>query len=95
VLATHLDEMYHDATGTPGSVRIVLTAVLTDPGRRAIVGRRTFTARAVVTSDDAAGAVRAMAAALGSMLDEIVAWSASAAHGSHGTVSSVTAHPAA
>jgi ABC-type uncharacterized transport system auxiliary subunit len=75
-------------------VRIVLTAVLTDSGRRAIVGHRTFTARAVVTSDDAAGAVRAMAAALGSMLDEVVAWSASAAHGSHGTVSSVTAHPA-
>jgi cholesterol transport system auxiliary component len=79
VLATRLEELYHDASSTPGTVRIVLTAVLTHPALRAVVGQRRFTASAPAPTEDAAGAVRGIAVTLGPLLDEVVAWTATTA----------------
>jgi cholesterol transport system auxiliary component len=73
VLRTRLDEIYHDAAQPPGTARIVLTAQLVDP-ERGVIARRTFTASAPAASYDAPGAVRGFNQALGTLLDEIVAW---------------------
>lgn len=74
VLATDLEELYHDAIAAPGSVRVTVSAALTDPSRRALVARRSFTRSAPVASYDADGAVAAFNQAVGALLDDIVAW---------------------
>ena len=74
VLSTYLAELYHDAAVAPGSGRVSLTAELTDPARRVLVARRSFTASASAPSYDAPGAVQALNHALGTLLDELVAW---------------------
>lgn len=74
VLATRLDEIYHDAAERPGTARIRLTAQLLDAASRTVIARRVFTASAPATSYDAPGAVRGFNQALGSLLDEIVRW---------------------
>jgi len=74
VLSLYLAELYHDAAANPGSARIALTAELTDPARRVLVARRSFSASAPAASYDAPGAVRAFNQALGALLDEVSAW---------------------
>lgn len=74
VLSTHLAELYHDAASAPGSARVSLTAELTDPARRVLVARRSFSASASAASYDAAGAVQAFNQALAALLDELAAW---------------------
>ena len=74
VLSASLGELYHDAAVAPGSGRVSLTAELTDPARRMLVARRSFAASASAASYDAPGAVQALNQALGSLLDELVAW---------------------
>lgn len=79
VLDTHIDEIYHDAAGGPGSARITLTVSLSDPSRRVAPAQRRFSASAPAPTRDAAGAVQAFDAALGPLLDEVVAWAGQAA----------------
>jgi cholesterol transport system auxiliary component len=74
VLGTQLEELYHQAASRPGSVRITLTATLSDPARRAILARRTFTRTAPAASYDAKGAVAGINQALGELLNDVVAW---------------------
>jgi len=74
VLSTYLTELYHDAAVDPGSGRVSVTAELTDPVRRMLVARRSFSASASAASYDAPGAVQALNQALGTLLDELVAW---------------------
>jgi len=74
VLNTSLTELYHDATVEPGSGRVALTAELTDPARRTLIARRSFATSASAASYDAPGAVQALNQALGTLLDELVAW---------------------
>lgn len=74
VLSTFLTELYHDAAVDPGSGRVELTAELTDPARRTLLARRSFTISASAASYDAPGAVQALNQALGALLDELVAW---------------------
>ena len=74
VLTTHLDEIYHDAAERPGTVRIRLTAELSEPGTRSVAARRVFTASAPAASYDAPGAVRGCNEALAALLNDIVAW---------------------
>jgi cholesterol transport system auxiliary component len=81
ILTAHLEEMYYDASTSPGTARIALTAVLTDPARRSIDGQRRFTASAPATTPDAAGAVQGFDVAVGPLLDEVVAWTSQAAAG--------------
>ena len=74
VLATHLEEIYHDAAENPGAARVTLTAEMVDTKRRILVGRRRFSASVPVPSHDAAGAVAGCRLAIGLVLDQIVAW---------------------
>jgi ABC-type uncharacterized transport system auxiliary subunit len=74
ILETHLVEIYHDASAPPGTAHIILSAALIDSASRATIARRTFSHSAQSASYDAAGAVRAFDAALGALLDDVVAW---------------------
>jgi cholesterol transport system auxiliary component len=82
VLSTHLEEIYHDASISPGQARIVLTAELSDPARRSNPAQRRFTASAPVATADAEGAVQAFDVVLGPLLDEIADWAGQAARSS-------------
>lgn len=74
LLRTQLDEIYHDASTPPGVARVRLTAELSDPTKRLLLGRRRFSAAVPVAPFDADGAVRAIGQALGQVLDELTAW---------------------
>ena len=76
ILATHLDEIYHDAAQQPGTARLTVSAQLVDPKSRAVVAQRVFNGAAPAASFDAPGAVDGMRRALGTLLDEIAAWAA-------------------
>lgn len=78
VLRTDLEEIYLDASGGGGIARISVTATLTDRSNRSIVGRRRFAASAPASTVDVQGVVQGFDAALGPLLDEIVAWTAEA-----------------
>ena len=69
-----LDEIYHDASETPGTARISLIAELIDPAGRTVIARHTFKRSAPAASYDAPGAVQAFRQALAALLDEVVAW---------------------
>ena len=79
ILTARLEEMYHDASTSPSTAHIELTAVLSDPARRTVRGQRRFTASAPAATPDAAGAVHAFDVALGPLLDEVVDWAGRAA----------------
>lgn len=74
ILGTHLAEFYHDAATAPGSVKVVVTAELTDPVRRILLARRTFERSVPAPSYDAPGAVQAFNIAVTALLDDIAAW---------------------
>ena len=79
LLRTHLVELYHDAVAPPGTARATLSAELSDPAGRSLLGQRSFSVSVPVASYDAAGAVQGFGQALGQMLDEVAAWAAQAA----------------
>ena len=74
VLHTHLAEFYHDAATPPGSVKVTITAELTDHARRALLARRTFSRSAAAPTYDAPGAVQAFNRAVKAILDDISGW---------------------
>lgn len=74
VLNTRLEELYHDASQSPGTAHITLAVELIDPVSRAVLARQRFTRTAPTASYDAAGAVAGMRQALDALLDEVVAW---------------------
>jgi cholesterol transport system auxiliary component len=74
VLRTHLEEIYHDAGAPPGSVRLALSAELTDGTQNGLIARRSFSRSAPAPSYDAQGAAKALGEVLGALLDELVAW---------------------
>jgi len=74
LLSTHLEEFYHDAAASPGSVRVTVTAELIDPGRRTLLARRTFERSTPAATYDAPGAVQAFGSAVTALLDDIAAW---------------------
>jgi cholesterol transport system auxiliary component len=74
VLNTRLEELCHDASTSPGSVRIEMSAVLVDHAQRAIVAQRSFAQTAATGGDSAAAAVAAFDRAVTTMLDEESAW---------------------
>lgn len=79
MLVTTLDDFYHEAMTAAGSVRVRITAEVTDPRRRVLVSRRVFEATAAVPSEGAGGAVQAFGAAVTAALDDLCAWVETAA----------------
>lgn len=74
LLDTELAEFYHDASRSPGHLRLVLRAELVDLKRRALLGRRVFTQEVALDTYDAAGAARAANQAVRHALDDLTAW---------------------
>lgn len=74
VLNVRLEEFYHDASASPGSARVELSAELVDRVQRAIVARHRFARSAPAAADDAAAAVAAFDRAVTGLLDEVSAW---------------------
>jgi ABC-type uncharacterized transport system auxiliary subunit len=74
VVDTHLDEIYHDASSTPGVVLVTVTASLRDVSRHELLASHRFTRSAPATAYDARGAVAGMRKAVGAVLDDIVRW---------------------
>ncbi len=79
VLSTQLLEIYHDASSSPGTAKIVVAAELREPAKRTMVARRTFNVAVPATSFDAAGAAQGFRAGLGQLGDEMTAWLATVA----------------
>lgn len=77
MLDTELVEFYHDATASPGTLRLVLRAELIDLGQRTLVGRHTFEENVPLASFDADGAAQAANQAVARTLDALTAWLAS------------------
>lgn len=73
-LETRLEEIYHDATGEPGTARITVAAELANPATRSVLARRTFTRTAPAASYDAPGAVHGFNQALAALVGDIEAW---------------------
>ncbi len=74
LLRTHLDEIYHDATMSPGLARVTLSAELSDPAKGLLLGRRSFSVATPVASYDADGAVQGLRQAVATVLDEVSVW---------------------
>ena len=74
ILHTRLEELYHDASSSPGTVKIAVSAELVDVAGRLVGERRRFTRAAPAASENAAGAVDAANRALGEVLEDIAAW---------------------
>jgi cholesterol transport system auxiliary component len=74
VLNTRVEEIYHDASASPGSVRIEMSAELVDRAQHAIVAQRSFTQSAPTGGDTAPAAVVAFDRAVTALLDEESAW---------------------
>jgi cholesterol transport system auxiliary component len=74
VLHTRIEELYHDAATTPGSVNISVSAELVDAaGRRVGEGQRFM--RSVPTgANNAEGAVAAANRAITEVLDDLAGW---------------------
>jgi len=74
VLNTRVEEIYHDASASPGSVRIEMSAELVDRAQHAIVAQHSFTQSAPTGGDTAPAAVVAFDRAVTALLDEESAW---------------------
>ena len=74
VLHTQLHELYHDASGKPGAVRIEVSAQLVDTAGRLVGERQRFSRSVPAASENAAGAVEAANRAVSEVLDDIAAW---------------------
>jgi cholesterol transport system auxiliary component len=72
-------DFYHDASATPGSARVEVSAELIDRSNRKLVARRTFSATAPVAQANAAGAAAALSEASSRVVGEIAAWAEAAA----------------
>lgn len=78
LLDTELVEFYHDASSSPGTLRLVLRAELIDLNSRALISRRTFEENVPLARYDAEGAARAANQATANTLDALTAWLVSA-----------------
>lgn len=74
LLRTQVEEIYHDASSSPGTARLTVSAELSDPGRRELLGRRSFSAVVPAARFDAEGAAQGLRTALAQVLDELAAW---------------------
>jgi cholesterol transport system auxiliary component len=74
LLAVTILDIYHDDSRPPGTVRLEVSAELTDRGGRALLARRTFVREQQVAAESAEAAVAGFDAAVTSLLDELLPW---------------------
>ncbi len=74
VLHTRIEEIYHDAAGAAGTVKIAVSAELVDAAGRRVGERQRFTRSATTRTENAVGAVAAANRAITELLDDIAGW---------------------
>jgi cholesterol transport system auxiliary component len=74
IVNTRLDELYQDASASPGRVVVEVMAEIVDYTERTVVARRRFSQSVATGGDNAAAAVAAFNQATTSLLDEASAW---------------------
>jgi cholesterol transport system auxiliary component len=74
ILHTRLEELYHDASVTPGAVNIEMSAELVDARGRLVGERQRFSRSVFTRGENAAAAVDAANRAVSAVLDDIAAW---------------------
>jgi cholesterol transport system auxiliary component len=74
IVNTRLDELYQDASASPGRVVLEVTAEIVDYTERTVVARRRFSQSVATGGDNAAAAVAAFNQATTTLLDEVSAW---------------------
>jgi len=74
ILHTRLEELYHDASANPGSVKIEVSAELVDAAGRLVGERQHFSRSVAANAENAAAAVDAANRAVSAVLDDIAAW---------------------
>lgn len=74
LLTLTLEQLHHDLTGASGTLRLSLSAVLTDWRSRRLMATRAFAIDEPVASADAAGAVAAAGRAAATLLDSLAPW---------------------
>jgi cholesterol transport system auxiliary component len=74
LLAVTILDIFHDDARPPGTVRLEVSAELTDRGARALLARRSFVREAPVAEESAAAAVAGFDAAVTGLLDELLPW---------------------
>jgi len=78
VLRTRLEELYHDASSTPGRVTLVVSAELVDASGHRVGDHQRFTRSVPTRAENAGAAVEAANRAITEVLDDIAAWCDSA-----------------
>jgi ABC-type uncharacterized transport system auxiliary subunit len=74
LLAVELEQLFHDVTTKPGMGHVTLVVEMIDRRTGTSLGRRRFAMSSRADSENAAGAVQALSASLGMLLDELVPW---------------------
>jgi cholesterol transport system auxiliary component len=74
VLLTRLEEIYHDASTSPGTVKISVSVELADAAGRVVGEGRRFSRSVPTNGENAAAAVDAANRAVSTVLDDIAAW---------------------
>lgn len=81
LLTLKIDDLTHDDSKQPGTVRFAVTAELLDWRQRRLVQRRPFERNVSVEARNAAGAAAAANRAVTLLLDDLAAWAREAAVG--------------
>lgn len=87
-----VNDFYHDASSSPGTARVGITAELIDRNSRRLLARQRFEATAAVEQANAASAAAALSRASTLALDALVAWVEKAA--APAALAALPAHPA-
>jgi ABC-type uncharacterized transport system auxiliary subunit len=74
LLAVELEQLFHDVTTKPGMGHVTLAVEMIDRPTGTSLGRRRFTMSSRAAAENAQGAVDALSASLGLLLDELVPW---------------------
>lgn len=74
-----VNDFYHDATSSPGTARVEVSAELIDRATRKLLARKTFVTTAPVAQANATSAAAALSDASRQALDQIVDWVEAAA----------------
>jgi cholesterol transport system auxiliary component len=93
ILFTRIEELYHDASANPGSVKITVSAELVDGAGRMVGEARRFARSVPANSENAAGAVDAANRAVSEVLEAIAAWVLSAQTGRNPRVEAAGQRP--
>lgn len=69
-----VNDFYHDASSSPGTARVDVSAELVDRASRKLIARSRFTATSPLEQGNAPSAVQALSRATSDVLDQLVRW---------------------